>query len=114
MTISRYDDREVRINDHEQYKKFFEGRNINFIKQYTTPSLRDFSQKEVNSLTIINHVWSSGDKFWKLSYQFYDKSELWWIIAWFNKVPTESHIQIGDTIYIPTPLDKVLEYLEEG
>jgi len=113
MPISRYEDREIRINDHAQYEKLFEGRNINFIEQYMTPSMRDFSQEEINSLTIINHIWSTGDKFYKLSHRFYGHSELWWVIAWFNKTPTESHLKLGNTIYIPIPLDRVLGYLEE-
>ena len=113
MPISRYEDREIRLNDHERYKKFFKDRNINSIAQYTTPSLRDFSQEEISSLTVLSHLWTTGSRFYKLAQEFYGHSELWWVIAWFNKTPTESHLKLGDTIYIPTPLDRVLGYLED-
>jgi len=34
---------------------------------------------------------------------------MWWVIAWFNKLPTESHIKLGDVIYIPMPLNEILK-----
>ena len=39
---------------------------------------------------------------------YYDVAELWWVIAQFNQKPTDSHYSLGDVVYIPLPLEKVL------
>ena len=33
---------------------------------------------------------------------------MWWVIAMFNKSPTDAFIKKGDIIYIPQPLDRVI------
>ena len=55
-------------------------------------------------------VWSEGDRYYKLAQHFYGDSAHWWIIAWFNKKPTEGHINFGDLIYVPLPLERVISY----
>ena len=47
----------------------------------------------------------------KLAHKHYGDSSLWWVIAWFNKRPTESHVTVGTVIVIPMPIQKVLKYL---
>ena len=59
----------------------------------------------------MDHIWKEGDRFFKLAHQYYGDSTMWWVIAWFNRTPTEAHVSLGDTIYIPRPLDLVLDYL---
>jgi nucleoid-associated protein YgaU len=54
------------------------------------------------------HIWSSGDRFYKLAHSAYGDSKYWWVIAWYNKTPTEAHVQIGDILYIPLPLERIL------
>ena len=49
-----------------------------------------------------------GDRYYKLAASFYGDARYWWIIAWFNKKPTESHIKVGDIIRIPTSLGDIL------
>jgi nucleoid-associated protein YgaU len=46
-----------------------------------------------------------------LAHKHYGDANLWWIIAWYNKKPTEAHVKMGDIITIPLPLDKVIRYL---
>jgi len=33
---------------------------------------------------------------------------LWWVIAWFNKTPTEFHLKPGVALAIPKPLETIL------
>jgi hypothetical protein len=109
---SRYDNRGVVINDDEQYANVFRRRGINFIRQYRTPSLRHPTPEEIGQLEEIGHTWALGDRYFKLADEYYGDAGLWWVIAWFNQKPTEQHVQIGETIYIPMPLERVLQYMD--
>ena len=48
----------------------------------------------------------------KLAHQFYGDFKQWWVIAGFNKKPTESHVKMGDTIRIPKDISEALEVIE--
>ena len=109
--VSRYDDRPVGINRTEQYQEMLDDKNVNHIKQYFSPKLRHPTAEEVSNLELIQHEWKLGDRYFKLANQYYGDSKLWWVIAWFNQRPTESHVTIGETIEIPLPLERVLKLL---
>ncbi len=106
----RYKQRLIAINDDELYKDHFENRGLPFIHQYTTPSFIHPNADQIKNLNEIVHPWIQGDRFYKLAHKHYKDSKLWWVIAWYNQKPTESHVSLGDTIYIPTPLAAVLKY----
>ena len=108
---SRYAGREIGINDLDIYKKLLKEKNIKFIKQYFSPNLKHLTSDQINQLELVGHVWSLGDRYYKLAYEYYGDSTLWWVIAWYNQKPTESHLQIGDTIQIPLPLEKFLSFI---
>ena len=57
------------------------------------------------------HRWTLGDKFFKIAFEYYGRPELWWVVAWFNQTPTDSHVDLGDLLYVPLPLDDVLDML---
>ena len=52
-----------------------------------------------------------GQTFMNLANQYYGRPELWWIIALYNKTPTESLLKRGNVILIPTPVEQLLYYL---
>ena len=110
---SRYDNRRLIRNDLEEYENFFEERDINYIVQYNTRSLRYPTVDQIRNLTRVQHVWKVGDRYYKLASQFYGNPKYWWIIAHYNKKPTEADLTVGDIIYIPTPLEKILNYVLE-
>ena len=62
----------------------------------------------MSEITTNGYIWGVGDRYFKLAHRFYGDSKLWWVIAWFNKKPTESHVDVGDLILIPTDLDQIL------
>ena len=107
---SRYNDRQKAYNTNEGYKQIFEDRGVSRIEQYRTGALLYPTSDQIRSLTLLTHVWTYGDRYYKLAYEAYGRASLWWVIAHFNKRPTESHVQYGDIIYIPQPLEKVLMY----
>lgn len=106
--VSRYDGRKIFRNIEEMYDKYFEDRGVKFIRHYNTPKLKHPTAKQIGRLQPVGHLWVLGDRYFKLSHRYYGDSRLWWVIAWYNQKPTESHVKIGDTIYIPFPLDRIL------
>lgn len=112
--MSRFRNRRININDNELYEQLLEERNVTQIKHYETPNFEYPNYKQVGSLTIREHVWKKGDRYFKLAHEFYGDSKLWWVIAWYNKKPTESHVKLGDVVYIPTPVGRVLTFLRNN
>ena len=78
--MSRYLKREKATNDKEQYDKLFEKRGIRKV----------------------------GLSYEKLASEFYGNPKHWWVIASFNRKPTESHVEMGETIRIPKSLADAL------
>tara|TARA_Y100000310_G_scaffold333878_1_gene412346 strand:- start:3664 stop:4005 length:342 start_codon:yes stop_codon:yes gene_type:complete len=108
---SRYETRRLFRNLDEKYVSLYEKRNVNYVSQYNTPSLIYPTVEQIGTLSTYTKVWKQGDKFWKYAAQYYNgRSDLWWVIAWFNQMPTEGNLEIGDIIVIPTPIEKILDY----
>jgi hypothetical protein len=109
---NRYSNKTIFKNTNEIYEEIFENRDVPYIRQYGTPILMTPSARERAGLTRIRHVWSVGDKFYKLAIKYYNNAQYWWVIALYNQVPTEASVAIGDVVVIPLPLDRVLRTLK--
>lgn len=110
--MSRYISRITGVNDYEQYDKILEKRGVKSIEQYRTPVLKYFDEDNMREADYINYVWKSGDTFWKLAKKYLDSPKNWWVIAAFNKKPTESHLEIGEVIKVPLSLAQALQVIE--
>ena len=110
--IKRYNSRRIFTNTDEKYQKMFEDRNVKQINQYDSPSFTYPDADAYDRITTVEHVWSVGDRFYKLANEYYGDPQDWWIIAKFNNLPTEAHLKLGDVILIPTPLHEVLNLLK--
>lgn len=109
MAISRYKDAVEFINATEGYKKTFKKRyGEKGIRQYSYGTLTYPTQEDYNNIEAASVVWKVGDRFYKLAGEYYGSPELWWIIAWFNKKPTEQHVALGEVILVPLFLDEAL------
>lgn len=109
MAFSRYDRREIFLNDDLGYKKvFFKNRDITQTYQYATPEIGYPTDEEIQEMESIPLRWGSTDKLYNIADQYYGSPELWWVIAWFNQKPTEAHFRVGDIYYIPMPLATAL------
>ena len=104
----RSDLKRTYFNMHDLYLKKAEERGINGFTHYGFPEFHQMTNEEVASLTTVGHIWTVGDRYYKLAYEFYGNAEYWWIIAWFNEKPTDAHLDLGDPVYIPMPLEEVL------
>ena len=111
MAYSRYRNRNKFKNDYDLYDEHMTDRDVQYITHFTTPQFGSVNALQFSKLQVAPHIWSAGDRLYKLAYEHYGDSELWWVIAWFNKKPTEAHFQIGDQVLIPKPLNKVLEMM---
>lgn len=107
----RYKNRKIVKNNLEMYSDSFKRRGLKQILQYTTPNFSYINEQQFKNLVIIRHIWKEGDRYYKLAEKYYGDPRDWWIIAKFNQLPTESDIQIGDVVSIPTPIDRILDYM---
>jgi len=105
---SRYSNREINANYSPKYNRIRARRNVPFIAQYVSPNQYSPTAEEISELTTISHVWSLGDRFYKLADEFYGDPTLWWLIAWFNRMPTEAHVKLGWIVDIPLPIEEAL------
>lgn len=106
----RYNGKEKVENSDERYKEYLKKRDRKSIVQYSSTEMNYPTQKEMATLTLQEETWKVGSRLYKLAHKHYGDSSLWWVIAWFNKKPTEANFIIGDVVYVPLPLDKVLQY----
>ena len=106
LIMSRYRKVSKGINNLDIYKETLENRGVKKIKQYKTQRLKQFNKK---SIPVYKHVWTIGDAFWKLANQYYGDPKYWYIIARFNKAPTEASLVLGATIEIPASLSIALQ-----
>jgi nucleoid-associated protein YgaU len=108
---SRNENRFTFRNRLKIYREQLESRNVRFIDHFPTPNMLYPNMKQKAALQRTKHIWKVGDRYFKLAQEHYGRSELWWIIAWYNKKPTEAHLKLGDVVYIPKPLEDVYSYL---
>jgi|TARA_R110000823_G_scaffold311706_1_gene437529 nucleoid-associated protein YgaU len=84
------------------------NRGVASISQYRTPSF-SYPPPEVRArIKTVNHVWTLGDHFYKLSYKYYGNPTYWWVIGFYNQLPTEELLEYGDIIRVPISLEQVL------
>mgnify|MGYP003652381576 FL=1 len=108
----RYNNRTILTNQDDLYENTLEKRERNSIRHYSTPSFAYPDEIDLSEITKLPHVWSVGDRFYKLSHQHYGNPTYWWVIAYFNQAPTESELNLGDVVFIPFPLERVLRAFE--
>ena len=104
----RYDNRFILTNTAPEYAKIREAKNVKKLKHYNTGRLYYPRVRDMRQIQQIQHVWSTGDRYYKLAAQYYGNASLWWVIAQFNQKPTETALELGQIIYIPTPIGTVL------
>tara|TARA_R110002012_G_scaffold316430_1_gene531360 strand:- start:3916 stop:4218 length:303 start_codon:yes stop_codon:yes gene_type:complete len=87
------------------------GEEPKIVEQYSTPVNVRLTDAQRRTITEVNHIWKTGDRYYKLAERYYGRPQYWWAIALYNNKPTEGHIKLGDTVRVPLPLEKYLRYL---
>jgi len=97
--MASYSNRQKKITIGKEFlEEFLEQRGLNEIVFYDNFIFKDFDE---DSYSFIEHIWSHGDKLYKLAYRYYGNSNSFWIIGLFNNKPTDSHYKYGDIVIIP-------------
>ena len=110
---SRYDNRRLLRNGDEIYFNILEDRGVSTIVQYNTPVFNKVTVFDRRRISKLQKVWTVGDRLYKLAAKHYGDPKLWWVIARFNYKPTDAHFKLGDVVYIPMPLEAMLDYYRE-
>lgn len=105
----RYNNRAVIDNEEEIYQDLIKSRGQTKIIQFSSPTLTYLTPRQRRNLINEKHIWTVGDRYWKLATQYYKDPSLWWLIAWYNRKPTEAFLKLGDPVVIPLPLERVLK-----
>jgi len=110
--VSRYAMTNIFANFDDLYETQLRERGVEYIMQYELGSgkLRYPTPEQIRSLTIVRRTWGYGASYRKYATEFYGEPELWWVIGWFNKLPADFMVKTGQLIFIPTPLEHVLDY----
>ena len=95
-------------NDIDFYRELRERRGVKQIEQFTTPRLRQPTVSDRMRLKTSTHIWKYGDRFYNLAHQYYGDARYWWVIAWFNGIPTEAEANTGDVLEIPLDISEAL------
>jgi len=94
----RYKDTPILLNKAAQIKPLLDDRGVESITHYGT---FDMNSIKLSYESPTYHVWSYGDRYFKLAQHYYNNPQLWWIIAKFNNRPTENMNAYGDIVLIP-------------
>ena len=88
------------FNNADMYQETFDSRGVpEGIRQNRTTF---FGKDLIEGVSTFDHIWSMGDRYFKLAYKYYGAYEHWWVIALVNNAPTEGHLEYGDVIKIPS------------
>ena len=110
--VSRYESRDLFLNDHPAFEIYLRDRGVKFIRQYSSPAGSYPTIEQIQTLSLVSHIWRSHDRYDRLAERFYNDPEMWWVIGWFNKKPAEFLLKPGDIITIPMPLEHILDFFE--
>jgi hypothetical protein len=108
----RNEKRDILINDHKFYKDKMRERGLPFFRHFSKMKISYIAPDDMENLTIIDHIFVTGDSLSKLAYKYYGDTSYWWVLASFNKKPIDNLIKLGDTIHIPLPLEEVVYLLD--
>ena len=108
MPFSRLAGRRIFKNQNLLYDEKFKSKDLKAINQYNTATLMYPSAEQLQDINYDTRTWKLGDRLYNIAFEIYGDARYWWILAQFNKKPTDHHFKVGDIYYIPLDLDDVL------
>lgn len=113
MPVSRYRKNKIVTTADTPYDDILKRRGVKYINHFSFKKFKILKVRNLVNVDVINHTWTSSDRFHKLAGKYYGDSTYWWIIAYFNNLPLETDAKLGQVIEIPVPLEYILAALEE-
>ena len=116
MGSGRDSSRDILANNTESIADVLSRRGLTEIEHHSKIDLKSVSmvvRAELNQ-NGKKHIFKLGDRLFKIAFDEYGDSKYWYLLAWWNKKPTDFHCKIGDIIYIPKPLQEVLFLYKHG
>lgn len=111
MAYSRYNNRATKYNNADFYKEIFERRGVPGISHYKTALFNYDFDNNIANFELKETVWKNGDRLYRLSQEYYNSVNFWWVIGFINQKPTDSHYSVGDVVLVPYPLEEVLKFI---
>lgn len=109
--LDRNENRDILINDHPLYRKKLADKGLKYFRYYSKMKIPTISSSDISEMTIVDHIYKTGDSLRKLSYRYYGDVRYWWVLGAFNKKPIDNLIKVGDIIHIPLPLAEIVYLL---
>mgnify|MGYP003655716240 CR=1 FL=1 len=110
---SRYSNTPTFLNNNPLYELPLEDRGLKSLTQYVSATYKALTAAQEASIAVETLIWEMGDRLDKFSSRAYGDPSYWWVIARYNKKPTDAHFQRGESILIPRPLSLILGYYTE-
>jgi len=108
----RYNNRaSIGLTEFDFPKQIKTLRGLHHVRVFSTPRFNRLTDEQYEHLDFDSHVWTRGDRLYKLAYDYYGDARYWWVIALFNQSPTEHHFDIGDEILIPASPELIANLL---
>lgn len=112
MAVSRYSRNAIVRTAEQSYDDILKRRGVGKIDHYSFRKFKILKIEDIENITLVNHIWVSSDRFYKLSYQYYGDPTYWWIISYYNSKPLETDVEVGEILQVPTPLEYILRAME--
>lgn len=106
--MDRFFNRKIIKNNYNMYNHLLEEKDKKSIDYYKTAVFKNPSQEDKNRIEYIDHIWTQGDRLYKLAYKYLRDKSFWWLILRFNDIPSEVLIKAGDIIKIPTRSEDIV------
>ena len=94
-----------------KYEYLFKGRDMKVIYKAAMVQMDAMTDSERAAVDTKRYTWRSSDMYWRVAKRFYGDPRLWFVIAYYNKAPTEFHLDAGQDILVPISprfiLDKI-------
>ena len=109
--MSRYKESRKATNKDDMYKDVLDRKGVRSITQYRVRRMKQVDENTKQRIRFDQYIWKYGDTYQMLASRYYSDPKMWWVIASFNNKPTESHLEIGDTIKIPLNISEAMQVI---
>jgi len=94
-----------------RYDYLFENRDVRVVYTIAMKQMNEMTDADRASISTRRYTWRTSDRYWQVAERFYGDPRMWFVIAYYNKAPTEFHLSNGQDILVPSNPRIILEKL---